>query len=52
MALLFFDGIMNLDWIVGLSTFMLLERTEPLGHWLGRVAGIWLWDAQTASVSR
>lgn len=40
MALLFFGGIMNLYWIVGLASFVLLEKTLPLGHWLGRVAGI------------
>jgi predicted metal-binding membrane protein len=39
MALLFFGGIMNLYWIVGLALFVLLEKTLPLGHWLGRVAG-------------
>ena len=40
MALLFFGGVMNLYWIVGLAIFVLLEKTIPLGHWLGRVAGI------------
>ena len=40
MALLFFGGVMNLYWIVGLAAFVLLEKTIPLGHWLGRVAGI------------
>jgi predicted metal-binding membrane protein len=40
MALLFFGGVMNLYWIAGLAVFVLLEKTIPLGHWLGRVAGI------------
>jgi predicted metal-binding membrane protein len=40
MALLFFGGVMNLYWIVGLAVFVLLEKTIPLGHWLGRVTGI------------
>ena len=40
MALLFFGGVMNLYWIAGLTVFVLLEKTIPLGHWLGRVAGI------------
>ena len=40
MALLFFGGVMNLYWIVGLAVFVLLEKTIPLGHWLGRVAGV------------
>jgi predicted metal-binding membrane protein len=39
MALLFFGGIMNLYWIAGLAVFVLLEKTVPLGHWLGRLAG-------------
>jgi predicted metal-binding membrane protein len=47
MALLFFGGVMNLYWIVGLAVFVLLEKTIPLGHWLGRVAGVVLigWGA-------
>jgi predicted metal-binding membrane protein len=42
MGLLFFGGIMNLFWIAGLAAFVLLEKTIPMGHWLGRVAGIGL----------
>ncbi len=40
MVLLFFGGVMNLYWIAGLAIFVLLEKAIPLGHWLGRVAGI------------
>ena len=40
MALLFFGGVMNLYWIVGLAVFVLLEKAIPIGHWLARVAGI------------
>jgi len=40
MALLFFGGIMNLYWIVGLSAFVILEKTVPLGHWLARATGV------------
>ena len=40
MLLLFVGGVMNLYWIVGLSVFVLLEKTIPFGHWLGRVLGI------------
>jgi predicted metal-binding membrane protein len=40
MGLLFFGGIMNLFWIAGLACFILLEKVTPMGHWLGRVAGI------------
>ena len=39
MALLFYGGVMNLFWIVGLALFVLLEKTVPAGHWLGRLTG-------------
>jgi predicted metal-binding membrane protein len=39
MALLFYGGIMNLYWIVGLAVFVLLEKTIPAGHWLARSTG-------------
>jgi predicted metal-binding membrane protein len=42
MALLFYGGIMNLFWIVGLAVFVLLEKTIPAGHWLGRITGVLL----------
>ena len=42
MALLFYGGIMNLYWIVGLALFVLLEKTMPAGHWLGRLTGVLL----------
>ncbi len=42
MALLFFGGVMNLYWIAGLAAFVLLEKTVPYGHWLGRAAGVGL----------
>ena len=47
MALLFFGGVMNLYWIVGLALFVLLEKVIPLGRWLGRAAGVVLigWGA-------
>jgi predicted metal-binding membrane protein len=40
MGLLFFGGIMNLFWIAGVACFILLEKTIPMGHWFGRVAGV------------
>jgi predicted metal-binding membrane protein len=40
MGLLFFGGVMNLFWIAGLAAFVLLEKTIPMGHWVGRIAGI------------
>jgi predicted metal-binding membrane protein len=40
MTLLFFGGVMNLYWIIGLAVFVLLEKTIPLGQWFVRAAGI------------
>jgi predicted metal-binding membrane protein len=47
MALLFYGGIMNLYWIIGLALFVLLEKGMPAGHWIGRFSGIILiiWGA-------
>jgi len=39
MGLLFFGGVMNLIWIAGLAVFILLEKTVPMGNWVGRIAG-------------
>lgn len=52
MALLFFGGVMNLYWIIGLAAFVLLEKTIPLGHWLGRAVGVALigWGVSLAAV--
>jgi predicted metal-binding membrane protein len=40
MGLLFFGGVMNLYWIVGLALFVLFEKTVPAGHWLGYTTGV------------
>jgi predicted metal-binding membrane protein len=40
MGLLFFGGIMNLFWIIGLAVFVLLEKTVPMGSWIGRILGV------------
>jgi predicted metal-binding membrane protein len=40
MGLLFFGGIMNLFWIIGLAVFILFEKTIPMGSWIGRIVGI------------
>jgi len=40
LGLLFFGGIMNLFWIIGLAGFVLLEKTIPMGSWIGRIVGI------------
>ena len=42
MGLLFVGGVMNLYWIAGLALFVLLEKTIPVGHWLGALTGIGL----------
>src|SRR5689334_1842647 len=40
MGLLFFGGIMNLYWIIGLAIFIVVEKTMPTGQWLGRIIGV------------
>jgi predicted metal-binding membrane protein len=40
MGLLFFGGVMNFYWIVGLAVFVLLEKTVPAGHWFGYATGV------------
>jgi predicted metal-binding membrane protein len=40
MGLLFFGGIMNLFWIIGLAGFILLEKTLPMGSRIGRIVGV------------
>ena len=49
MLLLFVGGVMNMQWIAGLTIFVLIEKLAPAGHWLGRGAGILLigWGAAT-----
>lgn len=42
MGLLFFGGIMNLFWIIGLAAFVLLEKTIPMGSSIGRIVGVGL----------
>jgi predicted metal-binding membrane protein len=42
MGLLFFGGVMNLFWIAGLALYVLIEKTIPIGDWVGRFAGIGL----------
>ena len=47
MALLFYGGVMNLIWIVGLALFVLMEKVMFAGVALGRVTGLLLiaWGA-------
>lgn len=40
MGLLFFGGIMNLFWIIGLAAYVLLEKTVTMGSWIGRIVGV------------
>jgi predicted metal-binding membrane protein len=40
MGLLFFGGVMNLYWIIGLAVFVLIEKTIPAGHWVSYFVGV------------
>jgi predicted metal-binding membrane protein len=40
MGLLFFGGVMNLYWIAGLALYILIEKSVPVGHWLGYASGV------------
>jgi predicted metal-binding membrane protein len=39
MVLLFFGGVMNLYWIVGLAVVVLIEKLSPFGRIFGYVTG-------------
>ena len=39
MALLFYGGVMNLWWILGLAGYVLIEKVVPAGHWIGKGTG-------------
>ena len=47
MALLFYGGVMNLIWIIGLALFVLAEKLIPAGLMFGKVTGLLLiaWGA-------
>jgi predicted metal-binding membrane protein len=40
MTLLFFGGVMNLYWIIGLALFIVMEKVMPRGYWISRIAGV------------
>lgn len=40
MGLLFFGGVMNLYWIIGLAVFVFIEKTIPAGHWFSYCVGV------------
>jgi len=39
MGLLFFGGVMNLYWIIGLAAIVLIEKTIPGGPWVSHLLG-------------
>lgn len=47
MALMFVLGVMNLLWMAAIAAFVLLEKVAPMGHRVGRAAGVVLivWGA-------
>ena len=49
MGLLFYGGVMELRWIVGLALYVAAEKLIPAGNWLSRFTGILLigWGAWT-----
>ncbi len=40
MLLLFYGGIMNVYWIAGLATLVLVEKIPPLGTWISSLTGV------------
>ena len=40
MALLFYGGVMNLFWIIGLALYVLIEKLLPAGPRIGQLIGI------------
>ena len=40
MALLFVTGVMNLLWIAVIAVFVLIEKINPAGEWIARLAGL------------
>jgi predicted metal-binding membrane protein len=40
MGLLFYGGVMELRWIVGLALYIAAEKLIPAGNWLSRFAGL------------
>ncbi len=53
MCLLFVAGVMNLLWVAVITTFVLIEKVVPAGHWVGRMAGVGLiaWGITMATTS-
>ena len=40
MGLLFFGGVMNLYWIIGLAVIVMIEKTIPGGRWVSHFLGV------------
>jgi predicted metal-binding membrane protein len=40
MGLLFYGGVMNLYWIIGLAAYVLIEKLAPKAEWISKAAGI------------
>ncbi len=40
MSLLFVSGLMNLTWLVGLASLVLIEKAAPYGNRIGQAAGV------------
>jgi len=53
MGLLFFGGVMNFYWIMGLAAYVLLEKTVPVGHRVSGAVGMALciWGIGMAAFS-
>jgi len=53
MGLLFFGGVMNLFWIVGLALLVSFEKAVRAGHWLGYATGVALsvWGVSTLALA-
>ena len=53
MVLLFYGGVMNLWWIVGLAVYVSIEKIVPAGHWIGRGAGgpLILWGVSVIAIA-
>jgi predicted metal-binding membrane protein len=52
MGLLFVAGVMNLVWVAGIATFVLIEKVVPSGERVGQVAGVVMVLAGVALVLR
>lgn len=52
MTILFFGGVMNLYWIVGLAMLVFIEKVVITGYWFSTVTGLVLLAASVAFISR